>query len=98
MPNARREFAFQVKPTPDAPHGDYRFALAFVPRQEKPGTIAFTGGLAALLELEVLPRPPAMRSRALPYILVAIGALIVLGLAGLGLGIARRRKKVAPET
>ncbi|MGQ9537347.1 MAG: COG1470 family protein, partial [Actinomycetota bacterium] len=84
-PRAHQEFTFQVRAAPDTPRGSYRFALAFVPQQERPGTIAFASGLAALLELEVLPRPMATRRSALPYLMVALGTFIVVALAALGL-------------
>lgn len=97
-PRTRQEFAFQVRTAPDAPRGSFRFALAFVPQQERPATIAFTSGLAALLELEVLSKPPATRRSALPYLMGALGTFVVFALAALGVVVARRRKKKRPGT
>lgn len=77
-PHSKADFAFRVQPPPGSPQGNYRFALAFIPQQERPGAIAFTGGLAVLLELEVLPRPPVARNPLYPYVLVALFVIVVL--------------------
>lgn len=78
-PRSRREFSFLVRPPDGTPEGTYRFALAFIPYQELPGTIAFAGGLAVLLELEVLPPPPPEKP-LIPYIILALGLTLAFSL------------------
>ncbi len=92
-PNSRGDFSFRVQPPPASPTGGYRFALAFIPKQEKPGGIAFTGGLAVLLELEVLPPPPAPGGPIFPYVLLATCSALVLATAILVIWRIKRRAK-----
>ncbi|MDI7251563.1 hypothetical protein [Candidatus Solincola sp.] len=96
-PHSKVDFTFRVQPPPGSPQGNYRFALAFIPRQEKPGAIAFTGGLAVLLELEVLPPPPSSGSASYPYVLLAVGSVLSLLLAAFILGRERRRRESRGE-
>jgi len=89
-PQSRREFSFLVRPPVGSPEGTYRFALAFIPYQELPGAITFTGGLAVLLELEVLPPPPPKKPLT-PYIILALGLVLAVSLFAF-LRIRRSRK------
>lgn len=95
-PSSRQAFTFRLSLGPDVAQGTYRFAMAFVPHREKTGTIAFTGGLAALLELEVLPNPPAPGGSLLPYIFIAIGVFVVILFFALVFHEAKRRKAETP--
>lgn len=53
-PLSRRESEIKVETPSDAKTGWHRFALAFIQAQEETASIGITGGLAVLLELEVL--------------------------------------------
>ncbi len=94
-PRASQTFTFRVRPAPEAAPGTYRFALAFIPVLEKTGGIAFTGGLASLLELEVLPTPP--RAGISFVILLPAFSAVVLALLLAALTIRRARRRNGVE-
>lgn len=92
-PNSKGNFSFRVQPPTGSPHGDYRFALAFIPKQEKPEGIAFAGCLAVLLELEVLPPSSAPGGPVFLYLLLAAVSSTTLASAAFALWRIKRRGK-----
>lgn len=90
-PAADRQVDVTVAPPPEAAPGLHRLALTFIQSLEEGGEIGITGGLAVLMELDVLAAESAAAS-SFPFWLPALSAGLLLLAIGALLVLQRHRK------